>query len=324
MKKTFLKNVVGVDTHRDTLACYCNGKFKEFKTNEQGFKDAVKWANSDVWAIEGAYCFGQAFSIFLSKNGNKVYDINPLLTKSWRAALKISAPKNDYGDAKVISLFANIKNMEEVSFKTIKLKELLTTRKLFVKQKTQITNAIKMHYYTRGEKLPFTTFDTQKAIRYFKECSDTTIRLNANILESIMNSLKELEKEIEKEAPEKAKNLTKIQGISIIRACTIYSETKGKLLGKDQFASYCGVAPIDCSSGKTERKRNNRGGNRILNSVFYSLSIAQIRYNPISKAYYEKKLQEGKTPRHARKCLARQLCNVIYNILKSNEAQGKP
>ena len=279
MKNSFSQNVVGVDTHKDTLACYCNGRFKEFKTNEDGFKEAVMWAKSDTWAIEGAYCFGQAFSIYLTKNGNKVYDINPLLTKSWRATLKLSSPKNDYGDAKVISLFANIENMEEVSFNAIKLKELLTTRKMFVKQKTQITNLIKMLYYTRGEKLPFKNFDTQKALKYFKSSSDTTIRLNAKILETILTSLKQIEEEIKKEAPAKAQKLTEIQGISIIRACTIYAETKGRLFGKEQFASYCGVAPIDCSSGKIERKRNNHGGNRILNSVFYSLSIAQIRYN---------------------------------------------
>lgn len=318
MKNNFSQNVVGVDTHKDTLACYCNGKFKEFKTTPQGFKAAVEWANSNIWAIEGAYCFGQAFSIYLAQNGNKVYDINPLLTKSWRNALKVSAPKNDYGDAKVISLFANIDNMEQVSFQTIKLKELLTTRKLFVKQKTQITNLIKMLYYTRGENPPFKVLDTQKAIKYLKESDDKIISLNAKILESIVKSITDIETEIEKMTPEKVKKLTQIKGISTITACTIYTETKGRLLTKEKFASYCGVSPVDCSSGKTERKRTNHGGNRVLNSVLYSLSIAQKRYNPESKAYFEKKLKEGKSPRHARKCLARQLCNVIFKVLTSD------
>lgn len=316
MKTDFSQNIVGVDTHKDSLACFCNGKFKEFKTTPAGFREALKWADSNIWAIEGAYCFGQAFSVYLANNGNKVYDINPLLTKSWRAALKVSSPKNDYGDAKVISLFANIDNMEQVSFLTIKLKEKLTARKLLVKQKTQITNLIKMLYSTRGEKIPFPTLDTQKAVKYLKEREDITIKVNANILESILQGIKTLEDEIEQEIPEKAKKLTQIKGISTVTACTIYAETKGKIFTKEKFANYCGVAPVDCSSGKTERKRNNKGGNRILNSIFYSLSIAQKRYNSVSKAYYEKKLQEGKTPRHARKCLARQLTNVVFKILK--------
>lgn len=83
-----IQNLVGVDTHKDSLACYCNGKFKEFKTTKEGFIKAIKWAKSSKWAIEGAYCFGQAFSNFLIKNGCEVYEINPLLTKSWRTALK--------------------------------------------------------------------------------------------------------------------------------------------------------------------------------------------------------------------------------------------
>ena len=86
--------------------------------------------------------------------------------------------------------------------------------------------------------------------------------------------------------PPIAKNLTLLEGISTITACTIYTETKGKISTKEKFASYCGVAPVDCSSGKTTRKRNNKGGNRILNSIFYSLSIAQKRlYISYTKFY---------------------------------------
>lgn len=34
------------------------------------------------------------------------------------------------------------------------------------------------------------------------------------------------------------------------------------------------------------------------------------------KSYYQKKLSKGKTPRQARKCLAGQLINSIFKILK--------
>ena len=319
MKKNCL---VGVDTHKDTLACYCDGQFREFKTTHNGFKEALKWSNSNVWAIEGAYCFGQAFTSFLTNNACRVYDINPLLTKNWRSALKVSSPKNDYGDAKVISLFANIDNMEEVSLQTIKLKQKLSTRKSLVKQKTQITNFIKMLYYTRGEELPFKCLDTKKAVKYLKEHSDIIIQVQGQVLETVINSIKLIEENIKesikKNIPKQVIKLTEIKGISYITACTIYTETKGRLTTKEKFANYCGIAPIDCSSGKTHRMRNNKCGNRILNSIFYSLSIAQKRYNPISTAYYEKKIKEGKTPRHARKCLARQLCNIVFRILKQN------
>ena len=47
---------VGVDCHKNTIACYVNGKFKEFKTDFKGFKKALEWAGKDChWALEGAY-----------------------------------------------------------------------------------------------------------------------------------------------------------------------------------------------------------------------------------------------------------------------------
>ena len=310
------QKLVGVDTHKDTIASYCDGKFKEFKTNTNGFNQAIKWAGKAHWAVEGAYCFGRAFTAHLIKNGCEVYEVNPLLTKNWRGALKVASPKNDYGDAKVISIFAKTSNLEKISFETIKLKEKLSARASLVKQKTKTTNFIKMMFFTRGEELPFKKLDTQKAINFLVNNDDIIIKTNGKILKEVIDGIKLIEKEIEKETPEKAKKLMQLKGISFITASTIYTETKGEITTSSKLASYCGVAPIDCSSGKTTRKKNNKGGNRILNSVFYSLSIAQKRYNPISTIYYEKKLQEGKTPRHARKCLARQLVNIVFKILK--------
>jgi len=312
------QKLVGVDTHKDTIACYCDGKFKEFKTNTKGFNQAIKWAGKANWAIEGAYCFGRAFTAHLIKNGCEVYEINPLLTKNWRGALKVSAPKNDYGDAKVISIFANTSNLEKISLKTGKLKEKLSARKALVKQKTKTTNFIKMLYFTRGEQLPFKKLDTKKAVNYLINSDDIIIKTNGKILKEVIEGIKLVEKEIEKEMPKKAGKLMQLKGISFITASTIYTETKGKITESAKLANYCGVAPIDCSSGKTTRKKNNKSGNRILNSVFYSLSIAQKRYNPVAKAYYEKKISEGKTPRHARKCLARQLVNIVFKILKED------
>lgn len=64
-------NFVGVDCHKDTIACYINGKFKEFKLilivlikllNGQAKKDCF-------WALEGAYSYGLTFSVFLLESG---------------------------------------------------------------------------------------------------------------------------------------------------------------------------------------------------------------------------------------------------------------
>lgn len=312
------KHWVGVDTHKDTIALYKDGKFKEFKTTDNGYRSALIWAGKDSkWAIEGAYCFGRSFSTYLIRNGYKVYEVNPQLTKSWRKNLSISNPKNDYGDAKVISIFAKNSRLQLVSLETVKLKEKLTARNLAVKQRTEIINSIKMLFNTRGDKPPFKDFDTKKAEKWISTQEDVILKNFGEILITLNKVIKELEKEIKNRLPQKAQKLMKINGIKEITAATIYTETKGKLISSESLASYAGIAPVDNSSGKTLRHRNNKSGNRILNSVFYRLALHQSRYEPTAKAYYERKLSEGKSKRHARKCLARQLIRIVFNSLNN-------
>lgn len=311
------KHWVGVDTHQDTIACYQNGKFKEFKTTSNGFKKALQWAGKDAaWAIEGAYCFGKPFSSYLLDNGCKVYEVNPILTKSYRKSLSICGQKNDYGDAKVISLFANNIKLQEVSLQTIKLKEKLTARELLVKQRVELINSIKNLYAIRGEMIPFNRLNTLKAQKWLSSQEDTIISSFGNIIKELNASIKELEKEIEEILPEKALKLTELTGISTLRAAVIYTELKDKINTKASMANYAGVAPVENSSGKSLKHRNNKGGNRKLNSVFYQISLNQSVNDEKGKAYFEKKCAEGKTKRHARKCLARQLVNIVWKILK--------
>jgi transposase len=306
---------VGVDTHKDTLACYCGNSFKEFRTTPSGFKKALEWAPNANWAIEGAYCFGKPFASFLTKSGCRVYEINPFITKSWRAALSANGNKNDYGDAKVISIFSKNLTLDPVSFKTIELKEKITARNLLIKQRTTSINAVKMLYFTRGEDLPFKDFTTRKAMIFLNRSNDLIVKSHAEILLKTTELIKKMETEIKENTPEKALKLTGLTGISELTAAMIWTETKGKLTTKAAFASYCGVAPVENSSGKTLRHKSNKRGNRVLNSIFWRTSIHQARFDEKGKAYFEKKLQEGKSPRHARKCLARQLINITFNIL---------
>lgn len=307
---------VGVDCHKNSIACYVNGKFKEFKTDFKGYQKALEWAGKDVhWCIEGAYSYGLSFSTFLLSSGCQVFEFNPLTTAKLRKVDSLAGSKNDYGDAKVISLFAHQLNLQTVSIETVKLKEKLTARKLLVKQRTELTNNIKSTFVKRGQTLPFKCLYTQKAIKWLSNREDMLVSSFGKIINELTNSIKLLEKEIEELLPEKAQELTKFTGISTLTAAVIYTETKGKSMTKAQFASYTGVAPIDCSSGLTQRHRNNRRGNRELNSVFYQISIHQSRYDEKGSEYFNKKLAEGKTKRHARKCLSRQLCNIIWKVL---------
>ena len=87
-----------------------------------------------------------------------------------------------------------------------------------------------------------------------------------------------------------------------------------------QLARHGGVAPLEASSGRTQRHRLDRGGNRQLNAALYRIAITQARYHPEARAYLERKRSEGKSKREALRCLKRQLVRVIFNTLKASPA----
>lgn len=313
------KHYVGVDCHKDTIACYINGKFKEFKTNFKGFKKALEWAKNiepnSAWAIEGAYSYGLTFSKFLLASGCEVYEFNALITAKARKVLSIAGEKNDMGDAKVISLFAKQVKMQEVSLKTIELKRLISNRKLVVKQRTEIILSIKSYCVKEGIILPFKSLTTKKAINWLENRDDFNLNLMAIHLKVQYETIKRLEEKIQEITPDKAKRLKTITGIDTLTASIFYTETKGKKMSKSQFASYCGVAPVECSSGITTRQRNNKRGNRTINSLLYSISILQSRFDEEGAKYFQKKIAEGKSKKLARKHLARKISDIIWKVL---------
>ena len=313
------KHYVGVDCHKDTIACYINGKFKEFNTNFKGFTKALEWVKkiepNSAWAIEGAYSYGLTLAKFLLSSGCEVYEFNALITAKARKALSISGQKNDSGDAKVISIFAKQVKMQEVSLKTIELKRLISNRKLIVKQRTEIILSIKSYCVKEGIILPFKSLNTKKAINWLLNQEDFNLKQMAKNLKIQSETIKEFEEKIQQNTPEKAKKLRELKGIDTLTASIFYTETKGKKMTKAQFANYCGVAPVDCSSGLTSRHRNNKRGNRTLNSLLYSISIFQSRFDEKGYTYFQRKMAEGKSKKLARKHLARQVSNQIWKIL---------
>ena len=84
---------------------------------------------------------------------------------------------------------------------------------------------------------------------------------------------------------------------------------------RNHFASWTGTAPLDACSGAQIRHRLSRAGNRRLNHVLSIAAIVQIRHNTPGRAYYQRKLGEGKTPLEALRCLKRRISDAVYRQL---------
>jgi transposase len=80
-----------------------------------------------------------------------------------------------------------------------------------------------------------------------------------------------------------------------------------------------GSAPLPCSSGKTDRMRLNKGGNRQLNRLLHTMAVVQRRISGHpGQDYYRKKLREGKSPTAALRSLKWRLATVVYYRLAND------
>jgi hypothetical protein len=78
----------------------------------------------------------------------------------------------------------------------------------------------------------------------------------------------------------------------------------GRCRDDGAFAMLAGTAPIPASSGKTERHRLNRSGDRQLNRAIYIVVVTRLRLDPATRAYAERRRAQGKSDREIRRCLS--------------------
>jgi transposase len=91
------------------------------------------------------------------------------------------------------------------------------------------------------------------------------------------------------------------------------------------FAALCGTTPIPASSGKTNRHRLNRGGDRQANCALHTIVNSRLRYHPETQAYAAKRSAERKTERDIRRSLKRYLARRLFTlILNPNQATETP
>ena len=112
-------------------------------------------------------------------------------------------------------------------------------------------------------------------------------------------------------------SLTEIVGVSSITAARILAELRdvGRVRGQSAFGARSGTAPSPASSGKTDRWRSNRGGNRQLNRALHTIALTQISHDSRARAYLERKRAAGKSNTDAMRCLKRHLARVVYKRL---------
>jgi transposase len=143
----------------------------------------------------------------------------------------------------------------------------------------------------------------------------------------LSQTIKALETEIAELVARVAPQLLTEPGFGPLTAAKLV----GEIAGADRFSSdaklarAAGPAPIPVSSGKTNRHRLDRGGNRQVNAAIHRIAVTRARCHPETRDYIARKTTEGKTHREAIRCLKRHLARRIWQLLRApHPAQGTP
>jgi transposase len=90
-----------------------------------------------------------------------------------------------------------------------------------------------------------------------------------------------------------------------------------RLRSEASFAALCGVSPVDASSGRNQRHRLNRGGDRQANNALWRIALVRMSHDPRTRDYIARRIAQGKTKKEAIRCLKRYIAREIYNDLRS-------
>jgi transposase len=118
--------------------------------------------------------------------------------------------------------------------------------------------------------------------------------------------------------------LREIDGVGPVLAARLLGRTGSprRFASAAAYANYTGTAPVQIASADSSRHRLSRYGDRQLNSAIYTIAMIQIRM-PASagRAYYDKKIAEGKSPRYATRALKRHLAGHLWRMMIVDETR---
>ena len=86
-----------------------------------------------------------------------------------------------------------------------------------------------------------------------------------------------------------------------------------------ELAALVGVAPFDDDSGKRGGKRHIWGGRAEVRNVAYMAALTAARSNPILKAFRQRLIANGKTPKAVIIAVARKMLGIIIAMLRKGE-----
>jgi transposase len=333
--------VIGVDVHKHSLSAVAVDEVGRTLAGHASPVDeqVLGWAQSiddeRVWALEDCRHVTRALESALLAAGERVVRVPPRLTAPQRRRNRTRG-KSDQIDALAIARAAlqepglDGPRAGEETLRELKL--LVDHRDDLVDERRRCQQRLRWHLHELDPTLrvPLGALDRMvwidRLARQLARREQTTqVRIARELIgrcRTLTRAIGKLDRELQARTSLLAPRLLQLAGCGPVSAAKLLCEIGPieRFNSDAQLARHAGVAPLDASSGKHQRHRLDRGGNRQLNCALHRIAVTQGRVHAPARAYLERKQSEGKSRREAIRCLKRQLARTVYTTLKAESA----
>ncbi|HSJ35086.1 MAG TPA: IS110 family transposase [Acidimicrobiia bacterium] len=333
--------VMGCDPHLDTVAVAVVDALgrevlaREVANQESGWDElAGVCARLGVArvGIEGASGYGRCLAQRLSTEGVVVTEVPTRVTA--RVRRHDGAAKTDPGDARAVArATARGEGTVWVDSATLEQIRVLSHRRdSLVETQTREVNALRALMAevdpARAARTPrlrsVAAFERLARVEYdgdpHRETVGLLIRQTAADCARRFDQIKQITHLLGKVMPPVGKALMRLEGIGVVTACQILAEVAGSggFSTPAKMAAWAGISPLDASSGRQQRHRLNRGGNRRANRAVHTMITTQLRHRGEAADYIGRRIQEGKTQREAIRAAKRHAIRRIWKTLRNH------
>ncbi|MEH6756039.1 MAG: IS110 family transposase [Parasphingorhabdus sp.] len=330
--------IIGVDTHKSThvaVAIDLHGvKLGTYSApvNTKGYSALEGWASSigmvEAFGIEGTGSYGAGLSRYLHARNYRVIEVtrpNRQLryqhgksdsldaegaARSVLSGQAIAEPKTQNGSAEMIR---HLKIARDTAVKS-RSQAMITLKTLIINAPATLRDSldqIKGKVVLIRHIAAFRPGPISSTTASAKSAMQALARRWLMLHEEIQVHDRQLKMLVEAAAPQ----LLESHGIATMTVAEILilvGDEPSRIRSEAALAKLCGVCPIPASSGKTNRFRLNRGGNRQANAALYRVAIVRMRNHPPTLAYVSKRIKEGKSKSEIIRCLKRYIVQEIF------------
>lgn len=333
--------IAGVDTHKDVhVLCLLDGLGRKiwsgsFGADPEGY-DRLAEAIGDpgscmVVGVEGTASYGAGLTRRLVELGYNVVEV----LRPKRDKVRPGEGKSDPLDAERAARKAasgkgcSVPKSQDGWVEAVR--QLYVARRLAVATSTSCVACAKSMLTTapsalrerfRGRERPKDLMPLlargRKAGDALEESVLASLRSVAAVWKEARSQVESLDERIRALLEANAPALLGVEGCGTTTAAALVvaaGDNPGRLKGEAAFSMMRGASPIPASSGKTDRHRLNRGGNRQANWALYEIAIKRIAYDERTRRYVARRTSEGKSRREAVRCLKRYIAREVYRVL---------